>query len=106
MSAIIPTAVTSNTSVEGFDALVSQFKSVIATEVVRVRFEEAKAEEQFAMAVDHCFAIKGQGTVLTGTVLSGSISIGEVVSLILFLRAHAYARCRVLKSLPFRLFVR
>lgn len=32
-------------------------------------------------AVDHCFPIKGQGTVLTGTVLSGTVSVGDNVEL-------------------------
>lgn len=35
----------------------------------------------FLMAVDHCFSIKGQGTVMTGTVLSGSVSIGDNVEI-------------------------
>jgi selenocysteine-specific translation elongation factor len=34
--------------------------------------------DAFYMAVDHCFAVKGQGTVLTGTVLNGSIEVGQV----------------------------
>jgi selenocysteine-specific elongation factor len=29
-------------------------------------------------AVDHCFAIKGQGTVMTGTVLQGSVKVNDV----------------------------
>jgi selenocysteine-specific elongation factor len=33
------------------------------------------------MAVDHCFPIKGQGTVLTGTVLSGAVGVNDVVEL-------------------------
>ena len=32
-------------------------------------------------AVDHCFPIKGQGTVLTGTVLQGQIEVGQTVEL-------------------------
>ena len=32
----------------------------------------------FVFAVDHCFSIKGQGTVMTGTVLSGSIQVNSV----------------------------
>jgi len=32
---------------------------------------------KFLFSIDHCFAIKGQGTVLTGTVLRGSISVGD-----------------------------
>ena len=35
----------------------------------------------FYFAVDHCFAVKGHGTVLTGTVLSGSVSIHDVIEL-------------------------
>ncbi|ALC41619.1 EfSec [Drosophila busckii] len=31
--------------------------------------------------VDHCFAIKGQGTVCTGTVLQGSVSVNDNVEL-------------------------
>lgn len=29
-------------------------------------------------AVDHCFPIKGQGTVMTGTVLQGKVSVNDV----------------------------
>eukprot|EP00127_Corallochytrium_limacisporum_P002809 Clim_evm22s141 gene=Clim_evmTU22s141 len=35
----------------------------------------------FIMAVDHCFQIKGQGTVATGTVTSGSVSVGDTVAI-------------------------
>ena len=35
----------------------------------------------FYYAIDHCFAIKGHGTVLTGTVLSGSISLNTTIEL-------------------------
>lgn len=35
-------------------------------------------DDNFVFAVDHCFPIKGQGTVLTGTVLQGQISVNEV----------------------------
>lgn len=31
----------------------------------------------FLFAVDHCFAVKGSGTVLTGTILSGSIQVRQ-----------------------------
>jgi len=39
------------------------------------------AYEQFLMYVDHCFAIKGQGTVLTGTVLQGALAVGQTLHL-------------------------
>ena len=35
----------------------------------------------FLFAVDHCFAIRGSGTVLTGTVLSGSVRVGASVEI-------------------------
>ena len=28
--------------------------------------------------VDHCFGIKGQGTIMTGTVLQGNVKVGDV----------------------------
>lgn len=34
----------------------------------------------FLFSVDHCFAIRGQGTVMTGTVLNGSVKVNEVLS--------------------------
>ncbi|XP_044032976.1 selenocysteine-specific elongation factor [Siniperca chuatsi] len=33
------------------------------------------------MAVDHCFSIRGQGTVMTGTILQGSLAINETVEI-------------------------
>ncbi|XP_053325558.1 selenocysteine-specific elongation factor [Spea bombifrons] len=35
----------------------------------------------FLMAVDHCFSIKGQGTVMTGTILSGSVNVNDNVEI-------------------------
>lgn len=35
----------------------------------------------FSLAVDHCFAIPGNGTVLTGTVLSGKVAVGQEIEL-------------------------
>ena len=32
----------------------------------------------FIYSVDHCFSVKGHGTVMTGTVLSGSVKISDV----------------------------
>lgn len=37
--------------------------------------------DDFVFAVDHCFPIKGQGTVLTGTVLQGQISVNETIEI-------------------------
>ena len=35
----------------------------------------------FLFSVDHCFGIRGQGTVMTGTVLQGSIAINDNVEI-------------------------
>lgn len=37
----------------------------------------------FLFSVDHCFPIKGQGTVMTGTVLQGKISVNDVSCVLL-----------------------
>eukprot|EP01038_Epipyxis_sp_PR26KG_P008963 gene8963-12085_t len=35
----------------------------------------------FYYSIDHCFPIKGHGTVLTGTILNGSISINNIIEI-------------------------
>ena len=35
----------------------------------------------FIFAVDHCFSIKGQGTIMTGTVLSGRVQVNSTVEI-------------------------
>ena len=48
------------------------------------RVSEAHTRQQtgdFLFAADHCFPIKGQGTVLTGTVLSGQCKVGDMVEI-------------------------
>jgi len=32
----------------------------------------------FVFAVDHCFNVRGQGTVMTGTVLQGEVKVADV----------------------------
>ena len=32
----------------------------------------------FLFAVDHCFSIRGQGTIMTGTVLQGTVNVNDV----------------------------
>lgn len=55
---------TSKAGTQGIDDLVELIKSKV---VIPTRNYSAP----FYYAIDHCFAIKGHGTVLTGTVLSG-----------------------------------
>lgn len=39
------------------------------------------ADGPFIFAVDHCFGIRGQGTVMTGTILSGSVAVNDTVEI-------------------------
>ncbi|KII69097.1 Selenocysteine-specific elongation factor [Thelohanellus kitauei] len=38
-----------------------------------------RSSGSFLFCVDHCFVIKGQGTVMTGTVIQGSLKIGDQI---------------------------
>ena len=39
------------------------------------------AKDRFLFSVDHAFGLKGQGTVMTGTVLRGSVSVNDSVEI-------------------------
>ena len=52
----------------GVAALIEQLVSMVPD-------KPRQANGAFLFAVDHCFALKGQGTVLTGTVLSGATRV-------------------------------
>ncbi|CAN7994068.1 unnamed protein product [Ixodes hexagonus] len=42
---------------------------------------ERQSQGPLVLSVDHCFSIRGQGTVLTGTVLEGSVSLNDVIEI-------------------------
>ncbi|MBZ3877904.1 Selenocysteine-specific elongation factor [Sciurus carolinensis] len=69
---------------QGITELIQLLKSQIS-------IPERDPSGPFLMSVDHCFSIKGQGTVMTGTILSGSISLGDSVE-IPALKREAYSR--------------
>mmetsp|Transcript_43111 Transcript_43111/g.136209 ORF Transcript_43111/g.136209 Transcript_43111/m.136209 type:complete len:559 (-) Transcript_43111:1083-2759(-) len=56
------------------DVLVDKLKGIS-------RFPQRIITGPFYFSVDHCFPIKGKGTVLTGTVLSGSVRVNDEVEL-------------------------
>ncbi|GAQ81505.1 Selenocysteine-specific elongation factor [Klebsormidium nitens] len=58
----------------GVDELVNVLRS-------RVRPMHRSSEGSFLFAVDHCFPIRGQGTVLTGTVLRGHVAVNQSIEL-------------------------
>uniref|UniRef100_A0A1B6DV18 Selenocysteine-specific elongation factor n=3 Tax=Clastoptera arizonana TaxID=38151 RepID=A0A1B6DV18_9HEMI len=42
---------------------------------------ERFSSKPFVFSVDHCFLIKGQGTVMTGTILQGSVGVNNTVEI-------------------------
>ena len=39
--------------------------------------ERKKVNKNFLLMIDHCFKIKGKGTILSGTVVEGRIKPGD-----------------------------
>ncbi len=39
---------------------------------------ERSPDLPFLFSVDHCFNVRGQGTVMTGTVLQGTVKVNDV----------------------------
>jgi selenocysteine-specific elongation factor len=70
-SAILPFS----TILEGHGDLL---KSSIEQSLEQTPIQRYIIDACFVFAVDHCFQVKGQGTVLTGTVLQGQIGVNEV----------------------------
>jgi selenocysteine-specific elongation factor len=67
-------AVTPVVETSGLDTLIEVIRSSI-------RMPRRNYDGPFYFAIDHCFPIKGHGTVLTGTILSGSIQMNATVEL-------------------------
>jgi selenocysteine-specific elongation factor len=65
---IIPVSVSNG---EGMDALAARLRDE--------RSQNRVADQRFRLAVDRCFSLTGAGTVVTGTVLSGGVTIGDRV---------------------------
>uniref|UniRef100_A0A5S6QCR3 Tr-type G domain-containing protein n=1 Tax=Trichuris muris TaxID=70415 RepID=A0A5S6QCR3_TRIMR len=61
-------------------ALIDQFLQCFFNELY-VPNREAVADAPFVFYFDHCFNIRGQGTVMTGTVISGTVKRGSVVEI-------------------------
>lgn len=62
------------TNAEGVESLINTLKA-------HSYVPHRDAAGPFIFAVDHCFSIRGQGTVMTGTVLSGSIAVNDTVEI-------------------------
>ena len=61
---------------DGVEALIDRILSVLS---LPNRIRESKLP--FLGAVDHCFSIKGQGTILTATILKGSLSPNQSIEI-------------------------
>ena len=57
----------------GIDHLVSTLKDM-------TYLPNRKGDGNFVFSVDHCFSIRGQGTILTGTIIQGAVSLNDVSS--------------------------
>ncbi len=66
----------SNTTKEGFDRLKQVLDELIA------QTQAKKNKGIFRLPIDRCFTMKGFGTVVAGTVLSGSIRTGDSLELL------------------------
>ena len=56
----------------------SSLDELVRTLGEMVREPKRSGDGPLLFSADHCFAIKGQGTVLTGTVLSGCVRVNQV----------------------------
>jgi len=66
-----PIIACSATSSLNLNELISALQSL-------VYIPQRSSDGPFVFSVDHCFSIRGQGTIMTGTVLSGSVRINDV----------------------------
>ena len=55
--------------------------SLVEVMLNTVKLPSRDIHAPFYFAIDHCFPIKGHGTVLTGTVLSGSVSTNQIIEM-------------------------
>lgn len=72
----IPIIGVSSVTGEGLDKL------TICIEELIFKIEERKKGELFRLYIDRTFAVKGIGTVVTGTVLNGSLNAGQEIILL------------------------
>nr|CAH0103172.1 unnamed protein product [Daphnia galeata] len=72
---IVPVSAYSDTSeLNGISNLIETLKQLVF-------IPKRDASGSFLFSVDHCFPIKGQGTVMTGTVLQGKISVNDAIEI-------------------------
>ncbi|KAI9034129.1 eukaryotic elongation factor [Hyaloraphidium curvatum] len=79
---IVPVAANVGAESDTSDTVTSiGLEQLISTISNALKVPARTTDGSFVFAVDHCFAIKGQGTVMTGTVLRGKVAVGETIEL-------------------------
>lgn len=63
-----PSSCSEETSAMGVDAVAGELSR-------RARVPSRRASAPLYFAFDHCFSVRGQGTILTGTVLTGEVKV-------------------------------
>lgn len=76
-SKIVSTAVGQGQAPQGVDALIESLMGYVKG----IQRPSQGRNLPLLFAVDHCFPIKGQGTVLTGTVLQGTMAVNDTVEI-------------------------
>ena len=59
----------------------SGIDSLLDTIQAHIKIPKRNTEGNFYFAIDHCFAIKGHGTIITGTILKGSVQQGSMIEI-------------------------
>jgi selenocysteine-specific elongation factor len=54
---------------------------LLQTLLARVTAPQRDSSGPFLFSIDHCFQIKGQGSVMTGTVLQGAVGVGDTIDI-------------------------
>lgn len=55
-------------------------------------------QRDFLMSVDHCFQVKGSGTVFTGTVLAGQVKIGDQIEVVHLMEEKKVKNIQIFKE--------
>ncbi|CAI5500685.1 unnamed protein product [Closterium sp. Naga37s-1] len=76
-AAMVATAVAAVPSAAAAEGIADVINELMA----RVPSISRSTEGPFLFAIDHCFPIKGQGTVMTGTVLRGHVAVNDSLEL-------------------------
>ena len=78
---VIPTSEQGLTTQQHLSTNIDGLLELIKTNIQPPNRKNSENSQPFHFAIDHCFPIKGQGTVITGTVLSGCAKVRNNYSL-------------------------